>query len=353
MTDTASVVPMSSGTTKIEIEQVESVSVSPPPWWAAFASALGRRTPLGRYRLMNAVCRNLGAGRPVAPFVARLPRDLGAARFVCDPRDVIAREAWFCGRYEAIETRLVRHWLEPGGTFVDVGANWGYFSLVAATRVGPRGRVIALEPDPRVFVRLTLNRALNPDLASVIEPLALAASDQAGVARLQGHDETGDNFGLSRLVAHDRDASNCPDPTTPPTFETNAVRLDDLFEQLGLQTIDLIKIDIEGAEVLALRGLERTLRSGQARRLLLELHPRQLVEYGSSMNAVMDWLHSLGWRGWAIADDPRARRRASYGRDRHESPEAGLKLINPARAKEAYEDPSQRAWPHQVWRPPA
>ena len=337
----------------IESEGTEPGSVPSTPWWAWLAAAVGRRVPMGRYRLMNAVCRNLGSERPVVPFVARLPRDLGAARFICDPRDVIAREAWFCGGYEAIETRLVRHWLGPGATFVDVGANWGYFSLIAGARVGPHGRVVALEPDPRVFARLTLNRTLNPDLA--IEPLALAASDQAGVVRLQGHDETGDNFGLSRLVlvADERgidDQAN--DPHAPPTFQANAIRLDDLFDQLGLATVDLIKIDIEGAEALALRGLERTLRSGRARRLLLELHPLQLVEFGSSMNAVMDWLHGLGWRGWAIADDPQARRRASYGRDRHESPKAGLKPIDPIRATERDDDSSTMPWPHQVWLPP-
>ena len=62
----------------------------------------------------------------------RLPWDAGGYWFECDPRDAIAREVCFTGRYEPQETALVRTILRPGMSFVDVGANWGYFTLLAA-----------------------------------------------------------------------------------------------------------------------------------------------------------------------------------------------------------------------------
>ena len=124
-----------------------------PGWLRAVAWAV-RRLPAGRYRAMNALPRRLR-------FAARLPREVGGWRFACDLRDLTAREAFFTGRYGPQETALLGAALRPGATFVDVGANWGYFTLLAAHRVGPAGRVVALEPDPRLFALLRANLAAN------------------------------------------------------------------------------------------------------------------------------------------------------------------------------------------------
>ena len=102
-----------------------------------------RRLPRGQYGLL-AIAPDSGR------FEARLSRDAGSARFQCDLADQIAKEAFFSGLYEPPVTRVVQRFAAPGATIVDVGANWGYFTLVAAAAVGPAGRVIALEPEPRV-----------------------------------------------------------------------------------------------------------------------------------------------------------------------------------------------------------
>ena len=80
-----------------------------------------------------------------------MPREVGGFTFECDLRDAISREVCFTGRYEPLETLLVQSTLRPGMTFVDVGANWGYFTLVASHLVGSSGLVVSLEPDPRLF----------------------------------------------------------------------------------------------------------------------------------------------------------------------------------------------------------
>jgi tRNA G37 N-methylase Trm5 len=128
----------------------------------------------------------------------RLPEELGGGFFRCDLRDSIAREVCFTGRYEPQETALVRALLGPGMSFVDVGANWGYFTLLAAHQVGRSGRVISLEPDPRLFPVLADNIAVNH--LSQVTALQVAAGSESGSLTLAGFDEAGDNFGLSRVV---------------------------------------------------------------------------------------------------------------------------------------------------------
>src|SRR5262249_47379079 len=105
--------------------------VRPSPFWVSFSSSAIRAMPFGRYRLANALARFSSK-----PFLARLPQDLGGASFVCDLQDSIAREVCFTGRYEPQETHIARMLLQGGMTVVDVGANWGYFTLVCAHLVG-------------------------------------------------------------------------------------------------------------------------------------------------------------------------------------------------------------------------
>ena len=72
--------------------------------------------------------------------------------------DETSREVCLTGLYEPPVTRVVQHHIPSGGTVVDLGANWGYFSLLAAAAVGPGGTVLALEPDPRQFEALATER---------------------------------------------------------------------------------------------------------------------------------------------------------------------------------------------------
>ena len=111
-----------------------------------------------------------------------MPAWAGAYRYACDLRDGIAREVFFTHGYAPQETALVRALLRPGHTFVDVGANWGYFTLLGAHLVGPHGRVVAFEPDPRLFRTLAWN--LRANALSRVRALPLAAADRAGGRRV-------------------------------------------------------------------------------------------------------------------------------------------------------------------------
>lgn len=298
-------------------------ALRPPPAWFRAARALVRRLPAGRFRAFERLSR---AGVP--PFEDRLAEDVGGWRYGCDLRNVIAREACLTGRTAPAETAAVVASLPRGGTFVDVGANWGYFTLVAAHAVGESGRVVALEPDPRVHAELRANLRRNG--IRNVAALAVAASDRAGEATLSGYAEADRNRGVSSLVAAPAGDA--------PSFPVRTAPLDDLLDEQSVDSVDLVKIDVEGAEELVVRGMARGLASGRYRRILVELHPGQHPDparLGATMYATMN---GAGYRGGWIETGPEAERDALYGRA---APRPRLRPVTG--------DEPLGAWPHQLW----
>ena len=295
------------------------------PAWVRLAAAAVRLAPAGRYRAMNRLCR-----RPPAAFLRRLPAELGGYSYACDLRDSIAREVCFTGRYEPQDTALLRRLLKPGMTFVDVGANWGYFTLLAAHLVGSGGRVLSVEPDPRLYGVLCENVERNR--LRQVSAHRVAASDRDGTLTLAGFDESGGNFGLSRVVEEEPDGG--------ARFSVPARSLDALLdEQGGFGRVDVLKMDIEGAEDLALAGMRAGLAGGRYRCVLLELHPTLLAERSRSVGEVVGLLAGAGYRGWRIDHTPAATRRAAYS-----SRVRVGEFLSPLGRDEPLE-----AWPHLLW----
>ena len=234
----------------------------------------------------------------------RTPQALGGWCFRCDLRDSIAREVCFTGRYEPQETALIQAILKPGMTFVDVGANWGYFTMLAAHRVGRNGKVVSLEPDPRLFPVLMEN--IDANHLSQVTAFQTAAANQCGWLTLAGFDESGGNFGLSRVVGHSHGNDR--------QFRVGSQSLDEIFRQEDLGAVDLVKMDIEGAEGLALQGMQYFLANHLVRRLLLELHPAQLAELGQSAADLIEQLRQFGYQIWKIDHSERSNRWSAYQR---------------------------------------
>ena len=291
-----------------------------PPWLRAVGVLL-RGLPRGRYPLMNRMAR-WGAGHA---FAAEFPFEGRRIRFWCDLRNSLAREVFFLGRYEPQETLLLPALLRPGDTCVDVGAHWGYFSLLAAARVGRTGRVLAVEADPRVFATLEKTLSLNPGLS--VEAMQVAAADEPGTIVLNGFDERGDNWGISSIATSQGGER----------FEVRAEPLDAILERCGVAEVGLLKMDIEGAEVLALRGAERALRERRIRTMVLELHPPQIAALGARVSDVITQLRASEYHLWAVDHSLETTRAAAYGRVRE--PTALLK---------PFEASSLGSWPHLV-----
>ncbi|MBN1209557.1 MAG: FkbM family methyltransferase [Myxococcaceae bacterium] len=296
------------------------------PLWMKAAARIVRRLPLARYRAMNA----LATLAPVrGPFVARLPASHQGLRFECDLRNGLAREVFFTGQYEPQETCLVRALLRPGDTFVDVGAHWGYFTLLAAEAVTRAGRVVAVEADPRIHRTLVANLALNP--LPHVTALHVAAAAEEGTVKLEGYDEAQDNWGISRV----RDAARA----SSRAFTVPARPVDAMLDELGVGRVSLVKMDIEGAEVFALAGMRRGFQAHRYERLLLELHPPQLREHGREPAELTRMLTEAGYQGWAVDHSPEATRRWAYARVLE--PRQLLRPLSPSAPLDE--------WPHVLW----
>jgi FkbM family methyltransferase len=308
---------------------VNNLEGAAAPVWVQPVASIIRHLPAGRYRLMNWLSR-----RPsLPPFRMRMSTELGGLSFECDLKDAIAREVCFTGRYEPQDTALIQSLLAPGMTFVDVGANWGYYTLLAAHLVGARGRVVSLEPDPRLFPILMKNIGYNRlDNATALQ---IAAADEASVLILSGYNEEDDNRGLSRLVEQAERGAR--------SFQVQGQAIDAVLDEHGIGEVDLLKMDIEGAEELALRGMSRGLSAQRFRRILLELHPAMLAERGIRTEDVLNLMLKSGYEGWWLDFSPTANRKAAYARTLD-----FRDYLRPLTGASAELD----AWPHILWQAP-
>jgi FkbM family methyltransferase len=163
------------------------------------------------------------------------------------------------GIFEISETRLFQALLRPGMTLVDVGANMGYYSLLGARLVGTEGRVFSFEPNSVVREQLSRNVAMNGFTNISIRPEAMAGT--SGELRFYISDVP-ENSGISSLVPGSGLGSE--GKVVP------AVSLDDFSRGLGTRKIDLLKMDIEGAELQVIQGGRGLLARKDAPALLFE-----------------------------------------------------------------------------------
>ena len=164
------------------------------------------------------------------------------------------------GHFEANEFAFLDRVLGPGMVFLDGGANEGLYTIFASAKVGGEGRVIAVEPSPRELARLRRNVEMNN--ARTVEIVEAALAEQPGVLSLQVAED--EHSGQNTVGAFAYEGVK-----TTTTTEVEATTIDDIVRQHALAKIDVIKLDIEGAEIRALRGADTVLR---------EMRPLLLVE---------------------------------------------------------------------------
>lgn len=185
--------------------------------------------------------------------------------------------------------RLVR----PGSIVFDVGANWGLHTLYLSKLVGERGRVVALEPLPSAYQELCWH--IDANRVGNAVPLGVAASAQSG----EGLFLPGENPTTGQLV------TEVPALSRTETLRVASRTIDSLVEELGLARVDLLKIDVEGAESAVLQGAtETTRRHGPS--FVIELHtPEQ-------DRLVADWLLERGYTLHRLTGAPIPQPRRSW-----------------------------------------
>lgn len=173
--------------------------------------------------------------------------------------------------------------LEPGMTFFDVGANVGYFSLLAASIVGPEGRVHSFEPTPAVAKRLMENVRINALSSRVITNVA-AIGERSGTATFHLHSDDSEANSMFATREH----GGC--------IEVPVITLDEYVQSRNIRSVDLLKMDVEGAELLALRGAQSILARENAPMLIIELNSAALASAGSSPLELQGMLEEMGYR---------------------------------------------------------
>ena len=214
----------------------------------------------------------------------------GITLFVEPHNPVVGHEVAIHGTYEPGLTAAVRPFLRPGAVLLDVGANIGYYSMLAASLVGPSGRVIAVEPGPRSCELLRLSVEANG--FKNVEIHACAASDRERFFEVQP-------FGIMGAIrVHEVPASGA-------TSDKDLLRGRPLDEVLGpLDRLDVLKIDIDGGEPRAFLGMERLVR--RLRPVIFTEFSPDLLREISAIEPV-DYLRQLAGYGYeflAIEPDP-------------------------------------------------
>ncbi len=203
-----------------------------------------------------------------------------------DLSDWLGRHIYVTGEYEPATTRLFRSLLKEGDMVVDVGANAGYFTLLAARCVGTSGKVVAFEPVPRVRQlledNLRINGIENCDVRSEAAcdvngetEFYVGPADHVGVSSLR---QLGESTAVERVTT---------------------VRLDEVLS--AEPAARLIKIDIEGAECHAIEGMESYLKRCQPD-LIVEITDSYLHGMGRSADELFQRLERQGYQAFLIGD---------------------------------------------------
>lgn len=215
------------------------------------------------------------------------------------------------GAYEKRHVRLVRLLLRPGDTVFDIGANIGYYSLIARTLAGETGAVHSFEPHPAIFARLQDNIALN-HFVNVV-PHQLAIADSPGTVTLYSPDAPGENSGWSSLFLP-ADLQQAEWPSNPTRVEVVADTVDSLVFEQGVPVPQFIKLDAERAEVRVLGGMTRLLASPEPPAVLCE-EQDELTEVGLRPNEVRlrfaeygYGVYEIDWRGHPVPSSPQKAR---------------------------------------------
>lgn len=175
-----------------------------------------------------------------------------------------------------------------GQTVVDIGAGTGTEVVGLAQRVGPRGRVIAVEAHPAAAMLLERIGPIN-GLAN-IEVVSMAIADKPGLVTISEEDEGVANHLFGAV-------------SSASTVEVPATTIDDLLDDLQVGQVDLLKMNIEGAERLAVRGMERS--APRIDHVAISCHDFLGTDWGRTRDEVAQWLEEHGYRVRRRTDDPR------------------------------------------------
>lgn len=207
-----------------------------------------------------------------------------------NPDDPVISGALALGLYEQSELRFFETMIGPTMNFVDVGANVGVYTALALRRMRASSRIISVEPDPSSwpFLQRTVRSNLDRDDSPKVSTYQLALSDVKGPVTLHRNPE---NKGDNRIYA---------DPLCPDRISVFSDLLDSILAKEGIDTIQLIKIDVQGAEAKVVAGAASVLSRSSDCLIMTEFWPFGLLRCGSNPRAYLGSLESLGFHLYSL-----------------------------------------------------
>ena len=255
------------------------------------------------YKLMNVYTRNFSFPHRGLKYFLKAANLLGIANrtykkklhdnfyMLLNPTEHIQQQLFWYGYYEKEVGDLLKRSVKPGDVFLDLGANIGYFSLLVAN-ISPSAKVISFEPVAGLFQNLNDNIALN-NIKNI-------STINVAVGEINEEKELfvsyPDNLGMSSF--------HQPENFSGKTERVRVVTIDDWFETSGLPGIDIIKLDIEGSELAALKGMNEVLQE-QKPVLIVEINPGTLSMFNLKPSDINDHLKQLHFEGFLILENGR------------------------------------------------
>jgi FkbM family methyltransferase len=245
----------------------------------AFVSALPSDVGLWRLKRFLPACPD--PSRPIIRKLRGYPLQL-----TFKPGTYLGWHIYYRGVYEEGVLRTCAGLLRDGMSFVDVGANVGLYSVIAASVVGSRGSVIAFEPQPELAKMIEENARLNRLDNIIVKNCALGAS--SGEASLYQVSRTND--GAATLQVGSGEA-HYGEPLTVPVR-----RLSEMLQEHGIANVGGIKIDVEGAELQVLEGFADSLAAAPPEFILVECIDKHLRRFGGTRDALLSFLWQAGYQ---------------------------------------------------------
>jgi FkbM family methyltransferase len=203
-----------------------------------------------------------------------------------DPRTTIGRSIQTTGVHDPAVTEILARLIRAGDTVVDAGAHVGYMTTLAALGAGPGGHVLAWEPLPQLF------DALGRNVAAVAARWPIARITLRNAA-------LGSAPGQGALVLPKEDASNDAtgrlDWTGRSPAQSIPVRIETIDDAVGVESIDVMKLDVEGSEGRVLAGARRALEARRIRHIVFEDHEGPASEVILNLQSLDYEVFAIGW----------------------------------------------------------
>ncbi|MFH0869460.1 MAG: FkbM family methyltransferase [archaeon] len=186
--------------------------------------------------------------------------------------------------FEPFESKTIMDNVKEGDVVIDIGANLGFYTLLLARKVGPKGKVYAFEPDTEMFALLKKNVKANGFRNVKLFPMAVY--DRSKTLSFSGYSSDVDSGFVSKEGAR----------------KVKAVSIDSLFAN---KRVDFIKMDIEGSEGMAFKGMVKTARKNPKIRIVTEFFPHLLKNHSVNNDRFYDLLKKEGFKLWDMDEERR------------------------------------------------